>query len=160
MTNQTKLDIEILQPDIILLDYQATLVSNFHERQKWMATHKRGNYTEWIKKEEFREKIIELTKGKYIILITARPSKYKDITMQTILEKTGWKPNECYFNEFGLKPPECKKLILKNRIYPVHGMNRTVYMALESNASTRSMYKKEAINAFRWDDNWTELPKI
>jgi hypothetical protein len=148
------------EPEIILLDYQATLVKNFAERQQWMAINKGRPYHEWIPKEQFRENIIKACEGKHVILITARPAKYGNLTMRMILEKTGWQPNEAYFNEYGERPDQCKLRILQNTIYPKHGRGSLKYLALESNEQTRKMYAKQGIAAVRWNDSWTELPKI
>lgn len=150
------------KPKILLLDYQATLVSNFDERKQWMAVHGRGNYIEWIKQERFREWIPQLAEkeGLRVILITARDIKYRDITLQMIRDKIGWVPTEFYFNEWKERPEVAKKKILEQYIYPKFGTNKQDYIAFESNERTREMYKKERIFAMRVKDPIPNIPLV
>ncbi|HEY3372664.1 MAG TPA: hypothetical protein VGK10_17560 [Prolixibacteraceae bacterium] len=82
---------------LILLDYQATLVANFSERAQWYAVNKDKPYEGWIKKEQMRLNLVEMLKaGNYrVILITARPKEYEEITLEQIRQQTGgWLPDE------------------------------------------------------------------
>ena len=147
---------------LILLDYQATLVSNFSERGQWYAVN--GNkkpYEGWIKKEQIRLNLVELLKaGNYrVILITTRPKEYEEITLEQIKQQTGgWLPDEWYFNEWKVNPPICKRRILKNYIYPKYGKKGSRFMAIESNQQTRLMYKNLGINALCFNSDWVEIP--
>ena len=145
----------------ILLDYQATLVSNFNERAQWYAINNIKPYEGWIKKEQMRLKLVEMLKaGNYkVILITARPKEYQEITLQQIKMQTGgWLPDEWYFNEWKANSPMCKLRILKNYIYPKYGKKGSKFIAIESNQQTRSMYKKLGIHAMCYDNEWLEIP--
>ena len=146
---------------LILLDYQATLVSNFHERAQWFAITGGKPYEGWIKKEQMRMNLVDMLKaGNYhVILISARPREYQDLTLEQIKQQTGgWLPDEWYFNEWKVNPPICKRRILKNYIYPKHGKKTSRFMAIESNQQTRSMYKKAGIQALCFNNDWVEIP--
>jgi hypothetical protein len=146
---------------LILLDYSATLVSNFSERAKWYAINRINPYEGWIKKERIRMNLVDMLKaGNYkVILITARPIEYQEITLEQIKMQTGgWLPDEWYFNEWKANPPNCKLRILKNYIYPKYGKKGSRFMAIESNQQTRSMYKKAGIHALCYNSDWIEIP--
>ena len=146
---------------LILLDYQSTLVSNFSERAQWYAITGGKPYEGWIKKEQMRMNLVELLKaGNYrVILITARPREYQDITLEQIKQQTGgWLPDEWYFNEWKVNPPICKRRILKNYIYPKYGKKGSRFMAIDSNQQTRSMYKQAGIHALCFSNDWVEIP--
>lgn len=150
------------KPKIILLDYQATLVANFNERQQYLAINGHTNYSNWIAQERYRAWIPELIKkeGVLCILITARPYKYRAETIQRIKQLLGWEPDECYFNESSQSPDKCKKELLEKYIYPRHGRDAG-YLAFESNEVTRRMYAKEGIMAIRVGDiPLSKLPLI
>lgn len=146
---------------LILLDYQATLVSNFSERAQWYEINGNKPYEGWIRKEQMRMNLVELLKaGNYrVILITARPKEYEQITLDQIKMQTGgWLPDEWYFNEWKANPPICKRRILKNYIYPKYGKKGSSFMAIDSNQQTRLMYKKAGIHALCFDNGWVEIP--
>lgn len=146
---------------LILLDYQATLVSNFSERAQWAAVNGNKPYEGWIKKEQIRMNLVDLLKaGNYkVILISARPKEYEQITLEQIKQQTGgWLPDEWYFNEWKVNPPICKRRILKNYIYPKYGKKGSRFMAIESNQQTRLMYNKAGIQALCFNNDWVEIP--
>ena len=151
------------KPTILLLDYQATLVANFNERQAWYVWNKNTPYTEWIKQERLRSWIVELAKKEQmkVILITARSAKYQNQTLSHIKNLLAWQPDEWYFNEYETQPHICKKAILDRYIYPKHGTDKSKYIAFESNAVTRKMYEQEKIYAIRvGDEPLTKIPKV
>jgi hypothetical protein len=150
------------EPEIILLDYQATLVSNFNERKKWMAQMKgRRPYSEWINQEVYRLWLLNLFNNKIVILITARSQKYQDITLKRIAKVLeGWQPDENYFNQYDLRPEECKRRIMLSNIMPRYGsVEKTAYLALESNIKTRAMYESLGIRAIKINEPIEMLPK-
>lgn len=151
---------EMRKPEILLLDYQATLVSNFYERNAWKARNEYAPYTEWIKQERLRSWIPELAKreGIKVILMTARSAKYKDITLRQIKSQLGWLPDEWHFNEYNQAPHHCKREVLNRFIYRKYGNDKGIYVAFESNKVTRAMYTKEGIFSLRVGD--TPLEKI
>ena len=146
---------------LILLDYQATLVANFSERAQWYAITGGKPYEGWIRKEQIRLNLVELLKASNyrVILITARPKEYEEITLKQISQQTGgWLPDEWYFNEWKVNPPICKLRILKNYIYPKYGKKGSRFTAIESNQQTRTMYKKAGIHALCFNNDWVEIP--
>ena len=146
-------------PDIILLDYQCTLCENGAGRIAWIKSHPDTNYAEWIRQEVMRNWLIPLIADKYVILITARRDWWMYQTLDRIRETCKWIPHEHYFNPDGAEPPEHKRRVLLEKIFPVHGSPDTGrYLALESNANTRRMYASFTIPAFRIDQPLTELP--
>ena len=154
------------RPTTILLDYQCTLVANGADRIIWRACYGRSlPYTDWIAQEVYRTWLVDLLEasGCSVVLITARPEIYEDATLARIRAELGWQPDEWYFNRWAMVPPACKRRILHERIYPRHGApDRTGYLALESNAATRAMYRREGIHAVRVPETepWTALPFI
>ena len=146
---------------LILLDYQATLVSNFSERAQWFDINTVKPYEGWIKKEQMNMNLVDMLKaGNYrVILITARPKEYQEVTLEQIkLQTGGWLPDEWYFNEWKANPPICKLRILKNYIYPKYGKKGSKFLAIDSNQQTRTMYKKAGIHALRFNADWLEIP--
>lgn len=152
------------EPDIILLDYQCTLVANADGRKAWFARYGRGRpYSDWIRQEIYRAWLIPLIRRKHVILITARKVRYSKPTLARIYHVLDWLPHECYFNTEGLRPDVCKRRILHETVFPRHGTpDRACYLALESNAVTRAMYAREGISAVRVPDDttWASLPAI
>lgn len=126
---------------ICLLDLNYTLVSN----QK--QTNNLRPFSRRLEKEEYRKDLIEKVRNDYVIIITARPDYHREETMESILQKTGWQPDEIYFNDINAMPPIFKESALKRFIFPKHGMNPEQFYAVESNPKTRSMYAKYKIVA-------------
>jgi hypothetical protein len=130
---------------IILLDLNYTLVENSEEKNRDML--------EQIAGERYRQWLIDLVQPHTVILITARPAKYHAATMQSISDKTGWKPAEAYFNAFNLPPPLCKDRILNGFVFPKHGKDGAKYFGIESNPKTRAMYLGYRIRSCAQNDN-------
>lgn len=124
---------------IILLDLNHTLVENSNEKLK--------PFVRQIENERYSLELINRIRTATVILITARPAKHRVVTLKGIKEKTGWKPQAAYFNEWFLYPPVCKKKILETYVFPRYGSNPETYVAIESNPSTRAMYEAFGIVA-------------
>jgi hypothetical protein len=137
---------------IILLDHNYTLVANSHE--------KRQPFYSQIDIEVYRPWLVKLVKKHHTILITARPARYKEETLKSILDKTGWQPQEAYFNSYGLPPPDAKETILNQFILPKAKGKKI--LAIESNPLTRAMYKKYNIPSIfiKGDTEWKRLPNL
>lgn len=136
-------------PDVILLDYVATLVANGYERSKYAG---RGRpYTVWIEHERYREWLVDLLRQTTatVLLVTARSQKYREPTLARMREQLGgWMPAECYFNTADCQPPEAKRTACEQLIFPKYGLpSSATYLALESNASTRAMYARLGVYA-------------
>ncbi|MEX0331466.1 MAG: hypothetical protein AB3N64_08600 [Puniceicoccaceae bacterium] len=131
---------------IYLLDLNYTLVGN---------SPRRGDppirpFIRQIEQEEYRQWLVELLRPHKVILITARPDRYREVTLERIKEKTGWEPVDAYFAQIQARPPQIKEHLLKTHIFPKYGNNG--YFALESNPYTREMYKGYGIEAVRVTD--------
>lgn len=100
-----------------------------------------------IELETYRQWLIDMLKGKYVILTTARMQKYEIFTLNRIYTKTNWLPNESFFSIFRHLPHIKKEWILKWRIFPKHGNNPEQFFAIESNPKTRAMYTKYGIKS-------------
>lgn len=136
--------------EIILLDLNYTLVAN----RKESIRRGGGDPGRRIASERYRDWLRELLRGKYVILITARPSAQRDATLANIRGETGWAPDEAYFNERDLPPAECKRDILERYIFPRHGRPGAGgrYVAIESNPRTAAMYADLDIPGLRvWE---------
>lgn len=130
---------------IILLDLNYTLISNSGKCY--------GRYPERIYQQRYEKELIDMVKDNYVILITARPGVYKDATLEHIEERTGFVPDESYWNtgvgNKGMSPPNLKEYWLNNEIFPKHGDDPQKYYAIESNSQTRAMYKRLGIHSNR-----------
>ena len=141
---------------IILMDLNVALSENFAE----MKHHSFINFI--TSEEKYRLWLIDLLRKEYVIVITARDIKWKEQTLKRIFEESGWNPQEALFNDTGIsgqKAPEIKKAAMEKYVLPTHGAGAN-YLAIESNAATRSMYKKlgvKAIDCMR-EGSWAEIP--
>ena len=126
---------------ICLLDLNYTLVSN------QMETRMLRPFSRRMQGEEYRSDLLDAIKDDYVIIITARPNYQQKETMENVFKKTGWKPDEMYFNDIDGQPPVFKESALHRFIFPKHGTEPTQYYAVESNPRTRSMYAKYGIKA-------------
>lgn len=139
VTKIVKQKLTIPEDKIILLDLNYTLVANSPQCKK--------PYPERILEQKYETKLLELIKNNYTILITARPEKYKKLTLKHIKQETGFTPDESYWNK-QMTPPKIKEHWLNKKIFPTHGNNPKKYLAIESNPKTRIMYQKYQIEAY------------
>lgn len=130
---------------ICLLDLNYTLVRNQKE------TRLLRPFTRRMEAEEYRLDLIEAVRDDYVIIITARPDHQMLQTMENIKRKTGWQPQEWYFNDINAEPPAFKESALRRFIFPRHGQDSTQYYAVESNPRTRAMYARLGIEAKPYD---------
>lgn len=126
---------------ICLLDLNYTLVGN------QMETRLLRPFTRRMEAEEYRADLIEAIRNDYVIIITARPDYQMKQTMENIKRKTGWMPQEWYFNDLNADPPTIKESILRRFIFPKHGADPEQFYAVESNPKTRAMYARHGITA-------------
>lgn len=119
---------------IYLLDLNYTLVAN-------SAPH--GTTPEPMQKrmqtETYRQWLVEMLRPHRVILITARPDRWREATLARISELTRWQPMEAYFDDGNIRtPPAIKRLALLTKIFPKYG--RGDFYGIESNPKTRDMY--------------------
>lgn len=124
-----------------LVDLNYTLVGN---SPKW-GEPRITPFSRQIEQETYRQWLVDFLKDKYAILITARPARYREQTLERILSQTGWQPQEAYFAEISAPPPEIKEHLLLNYIFPKHGRNGADFFGIESSPKTRAMYGKYGI---------------
>ncbi len=122
-----------------LLDLNQTLV----DREK--NAPRIRPFEHQIERETYRQWLVEILYNSYVILITARPVKYKQMTLERILALTNWQPQEAYFAEISAPPPEIKEDLLLRYIFPKHGKNGEDFLGIESNPKTRAMYGRYGI---------------
>lgn len=132
--------LEIPKDKIILLDLNYTLITNSKEI-KYFSLDKK------IKSQKYEEKLIDLIKDNYVILITASPYKRSYKILRDIKEKTDFEVDESYWNFGNRQPHVLKKYWMENEVIPQHGEDMGKYLAIESNENTRRMYKKLGIEA-------------
>lgn len=126
-------------PPYILLDLNYTLVSNSEE--------KRSPFARQVENEQYRQDLLKSLQGLYVILITARPIKYQEVTLQSLSLKTGWLPDESFFNDLGYWPPAFKKSILDRFL----SQRKLHFLGIESNPKTRAMYLNNGIESCPYD---------
>ena len=127
-----------------LVDLNYTLVANSPKFGK----PRLSPFTRQIEQEIYRKWLVDFLKDKYVILITARPQRYKDITLERIKALTDWQPQESYFAEVFASPPEIKEDLLKKYILPIHGKDGSQFCGIESNPKTRDMYVRYGIVSY------------
>ena len=141
---------------IILLDLNFTLVENSDQKLR--------PFQKQIEAERYRGWLVELVKPHHVILMTARPALHASATLASIKAKTGWQPQESYFNRYGLAPAQAKERMLLEHVLPRHGNNghgKASYLAIESNPRTHSMYDRYSIRSVKVEpgDMWHKLPE-
>lgn len=107
-----------------------------------------------ISQETYRQWICKATEalGLFVVMITARPLQYEAQTLDNIAMKTGWQPDRAHFNTTRLRAPNWKQKVLTERVFPEFGDPNGQYYALESNAETTAMFKRNGIPAMRQDN--------
>lgn len=138
---------------IALVDLNYTLVEN---SPKWGAP-KIYPFIRQIEQETYCQWLVDFLRDKYAILITARPQKYREATLERIKLLTDWQPQEAYFAEISATPPEIKEDLLLRYIFPKHGRNGEDYFGIESNPKTRAMYLRYSIESLRAEDFKTKI---
>ena len=124
-----------------LVDLNYTLVEN---SPKW-GEPRITPFSKQIEQETYRQWLVDFLRDKYAILITARPNRYKEQTLERIFSQTNWQPQESYFAEISAPPPEIKEDLLLRYIFPKHGKNGEDFFGIESNPKTRAMYGKYGV---------------
>lgn len=136
---------------IVLLDLNYTFVANQPEAAKLGG----GDFGRSLEHERYREWLRDFVRQGHVILITARPERWRARTLARLDSLLHWRPDEAYFNEHDLDPAVCKEQVLLTRIFPKYGRpaDGTRYVAVESNPRTAYMYARHGIHALRvWDD--------
>ena len=126
----------------VLLDLNYTLVTNSHQ--------KLAPFARQIEREEYSEDLLGYLRSQFVILITARPAKYRDPTLASIERKTGWRPNEAFFNDQGLPPPASKARHLDGGLLARFGAANL--FGIESNPATRRVYGARGIASCTRDE--------
>lgn len=142
---------------IVLMDLNVALSSNFGD----MKRHSMENFVKEV--EEYRSWMVDLLRGEYVVLITARNIKWGVPTLGRIWKTQKWLPNEALFNDTGIEgsnAPLIKKTQVLEKVLPRHGDNMDKYYAIESNPRTREMYSSLGIKAFdcEREGSWENLP--
>lgn len=137
---------------IVLLDLNYTFVENQSETARLGGP----DFGRRLAFERYRVWLREFLRDRQVILITARPARYRAATLAHMDSLLGWRPAECYFNEHDLPPAVCKQEVLLREIFPRHGRpaDGARYVAIESNPRTAVMYAGHGIPALRVWDEW------
>lgn len=120
-----------------LLDLNQTLV----EREK--DAPRIRPFKLQIERETYRQWLVEILRDSYVILITARPVKYKQMTLERILALTNWQPREAYFAEIKTLPHLKKEHLLRK--YILSRFKPAELFGIESNPKTRAIYSNYGI---------------
>ncbi len=138
-----------------LLDLNFTLVENSDRRT--------SPFSRQIEEEVYARWLIDLLvrDGSPVVLITARPVRYREATRKSILRKAGWEPDMLLFNDRGLPPPRLKPILVRQFAYPVYGADPALYFGLESNPATRKAYEDMGIHSapVPKEGQWKTLPQ-
>lgn len=126
---------------IYLLDLNYTLVANSHT----YGAKPIRPFIRQIEQELYRQWLVELLRPHKVLLITARPDRYREVTLRRIAIKTGWCPMDAFFGRIRARPHVIKEDLLLNSVFPIYG--REGYFALESNPRTRKMYFRNGVRS-------------
>lgn len=144
---------------IVLLDLNFTLVANSDDRWRVVSSAGMGA---WIGLEQYRPWLVDLMRSERVVMLTARPDEWRAPTLQRIRETcAGWEPAESHFKDRNLAPPALKRAFMTERVFPKHGPDPAQYLALESNAATRAMYRRLGVVAVKVPttaEGWRQLP--
>ena len=114
---------------IILLDLNYTLAYREDKQSTVFFYHR-------IDEELYRKELIQKIREFTIVLITARPFRYRKQTLENIKKLTGLVPDMALFNEWPyLKAPRVKEKFLFRDVFLTYGEKRENYLALESNVT-------------------------
>jgi len=128
---------------IILLDLNYTLVAN---SPRHGATP--PGMEQRLKDERYRQWLVELVRPYPVILISARPDRWLEATLERIKQETGWRPDTACFAPRGWwNPPVIKEYLLHRDVFPRWGRG-SKYLAIESNLRSRAMYARFGIPCF------------
>jgi hypothetical protein len=110
-----------------------------------------------LKDERYRQWLVELVRPYPVILISARPDRWLEATLERIEQKTGWRPDATCFAPLGWRnPPAIKEHLLLRDVFPRWGHD-SKYLAIESNPRSRDMYAKFGILAYWVNSSGTSL---
>jgi hypothetical protein len=129
---------------IILLDLNNTLTVDADSMAK--------PFCDRIVRERYHSDLVEMLRAHHTILITGRPEKYREMTLYSIRAKTGWGPDEAFFNDLRLPPALLKRVKLIGEIMPMHGRDPRRYVAIESSPDCRKMYASYGIRTRKYGD--------
>lgn len=137
---------------VILLDLNFTFVDNTREAHRLPAIYN-------VALETYRQWMLPFLRAHTVVLITVRPKKYEEQTLARIRDLCdGWQPRLACFNEWRVAGQVSKERCLRQNVFPIYGEPAGgQYLALESNAKTRSMYAGYSIPAKTWADLQSEL---
>ena len=125
---------------IILLDLNYTLVSNSPRHGMTPP-----GMEQRLRDERYRQWLVELVRPYPVILISARPDRWLESTLECIKQKTGWRPDaSCFAPRGWWNPPAIKEYLLHQDVFPQWGRG-SKYLAIESNPRSRAMYAKFGI---------------
>ena len=137
---------------IILLDLNYTLVSNSPGHGMTPP-----GMEQRLRDERYRQWLVELVRPYPVILISVRPDRWLEATVERIERKTGWRPDTACFAPRGWRnPPAIKKHLLHRAIFPRWGRG-SKYLAIESNLRTREMYARFNIPSLWVNSSGTSL---
>lgn len=132
-------------PKIILLDLQGTLA--LPPKHDPSIVHIRET-------ETYKDYLIDALpdiqqSGWEVHIFTVRNESKREATLESITQKTGWKPDATWFNDLGVSgAPRVKSALLDRLIKRRHP--GTLY-AFESNPKSRQMFKQRDVHCRRID---------
>lgn len=129
-------------PRILLLDLQSTLSANFTEMGS------RPTVARIRDKERYKLYLVDWLRqvqqeGWEVHLFTVRTKDKQLASLESIQEKTGWKPDKCWFKSAETGKPPAVKAAYLDRLIP--DRNPSALYAFESNTHTRRMFKERQI---------------
>jgi hypothetical protein len=132
---------------IYLLDLNFTLVAN--------SEQKKTPFIKQIEHEQYRVELLDRLRGERVFLLTARPAKYHESTLESIQKKLQWQPERAFFNYYNLPPPSAKQAML---VPLLREFLPSDFFGIESNPKTREMYLRHGIESANWKDFLHDYP--
>ena len=136
------------RPNIILLDLNSTLSANMRQ----VMANNRRPFAERIEHvEQYRGWLVEWLKlvDWEVHLFTVRNERYRDVTLKSIIDKTGWRPHGAWFNNTRHEGRDAHLAKGEMLTQLIARHDPQALYALESNARTREMYSSRDVPSLR-----------
>lgn len=145
---------------IILCDLNATLSRNWDA--VFRSRGRLGMARTILEVELYRPELVEWLSeagrhGWETHLFTVRDAKWAEATLDSIRSKTGWRPDNAWFNDTQMSNKDAArvKAVLFDRV--LEECEPAGLFGLESNAAVQAMYRRRGVSSQRGDE---PLPSI
>lgn len=148
---------------LILCDLNATLSRNW--KAVFPAAGRLGMARTILEVEQYRPELVEWLSeagrhGWETHLFTVRDAQWAEATLDSIRSKTGWQPDNAWFNDTQLSNKDAARVkeALFDRVLAQYDL--ASLFGLESNAAVRRMYRRHNVASQRGDEPLPSIPEL